>query len=74
MRGIVINTSILAVLGVGMTFVIITGGIDLSVGSVLVFSGVVADKAMAGDGRSGLGRVLRRPARRARAAAWRGES
>jgi ribose transport system permease protein len=46
-RGIVQNTAILAVLGVGMTFVIITGGIDLSVGSVLVFSGVVADKAMA---------------------------
>jgi ribose transport system permease protein len=44
------NTSILAVLGVGMTFVIITGGIDLSVGSVLVFSGVVADKAMAAVG------------------------
>jgi ribose transport system permease protein len=42
-RGIVINTAILAVLAVGMTFVIITGGIDLSVGSVLVFSGVVAD-------------------------------
>ena len=49
-RGIVQNTSILAVLGVGMTFVIITGGIDLSVGSVLVFSGVVADKAMAAVG------------------------
>ena len=42
-RGIVQNTAILAVLGVGMTFVIITGGIDLSIGSVLVFSGVVAD-------------------------------
>ena len=28
-RGIVQDTSILAVLGVGMTFVIITGGIDL---------------------------------------------
>ena len=49
-RGIVQNTAILAVLGVGMTFVIITGGIDLSVGSVLVFSGVVADKAMAAVG------------------------
>jgi ribose transport system permease protein len=49
-RGIVQDTSILAVLGVGMTFVIITGGIDLSVGSVLVFSGVVADKAMANVG------------------------
>jgi ribose transport system permease protein len=49
-RGIVQNTAILAVLGVGMTFVIITGGIDLSVGSVLVFSAVVSDKAMANVG------------------------
>ena len=54
-RGIVQNTSILAVLGVGMTFVIITGGIDLSVGSVLIFSGVVADKAMAAMGGQGWG-------------------
>jgi ribose transport system permease protein len=58
-RGIVQDTSILAVLGVGMTFVIITGGIDLSVGSVLVFSGVVADKAMAGvGGAQGWGSAL----------------
>jgi ribose transport system permease protein len=57
-RGIVINTAILAVLGVGMTFVIITGGIDLSVGSVLVFSGVVADKAMAGLGGQGWGTAI----------------
>src|SRR5256885_7306570 len=49
-RGIVQNTAILAVLAVGMTFVIITGGIDLSIGSVLVFSGVVADKMMANVG------------------------
>jgi ribose transport system permease protein len=42
------DASILLVLGVGMTFVIITAGIDLSVGSVLVFSGVVAAKAMEG--------------------------
>jgi ribose transport system permease protein len=54
-RGIVQNTAILAVLAVGMTFVIITGGIDLSVGSVLVFSGVVADKAMAAMGGQGWG-------------------
>ena len=44
-RGIVQNTAILAV-WVSATCVIVTG-IDLSVGSVLVFSGVVADKAMA---------------------------
>ncbi|WP_328294152.1 ABC transporter permease [Kineococcus sp. NBC_00420] len=54
-RSIVINTSILAVLGVGMTFVIITGGIDLSVGSVLVFSGVVASKVMVAAGGQGWG-------------------
>jgi ribose transport system permease protein len=57
-RGIVVNTSILAVLGVGMTFVIITGGIDLSIGSVLVFSGVVADKVMASMGEQGWGTAL----------------
>lgn len=58
LRGIVQNTSIYAVLGVGMTFVIITGGIDLSIGSVLVFSGVVADKVMAAQGGQGWGTVL----------------
>jgi ribose transport system permease protein len=41
-----------------MTFVIITGGIDLSVGSVLVFSGVVADKAMAAMGGQGWGAAI----------------
>jgi ribose transport system permease protein len=52
-RQIVQNASILAILGVGMTFVIITSGIDLSIGSVMVFSGVIAAKlmiAMGGDG------------------------
>jgi ribose transport system permease protein len=47
------NIAVWAVLGVGMTFVIITSGIDLSIGSVLVFSSVVAAKVMdriGGDG------------------------
>jgi ribose transport system permease protein len=47
------NIAVWAVLGVGMTFVIITSGIDLSIGSVLVFSSVVAAKVMqavSGDG------------------------
>ncbi len=35
------QTSINAVLAVGMTFVILTGGIDLSVGSIFAFSGAV---------------------------------
>lgn len=45
-RNIAVSVSILAVLGVGTTFIIITGGIDLSMGSILVFSGVVASMAM----------------------------
>ena len=45
-RNILQNTAIFAVLGVGATFVIITAGIDLSIGSVLVFSSVVSAQAM----------------------------
>lgn len=52
------NASILAVLGVGMTFVIVTAGIDLSIGSVMVFSGVVAAKAMLAIGGEGWGTAL----------------
>ncbi len=36
------QTSINGLLSIGMTFVILTGGIDLSVGSMLAFGGVVA--------------------------------
>ncbi|MGW4396804.1 ABC transporter permease [Amycolatopsis nivea] len=43
---LLIETSVLLVLSVGMTFVIITSGIDLSVGSVLIFAGMVAGKIM----------------------------
>jgi ribose transport system permease protein len=49
------NASILAILGVGMTFVIVTSGIDLSIGSVMVFSGVVAAKVMVAVGGDGWG-------------------
>jgi ribose transport system permease protein len=45
-RNIATNASVLMVVAVGMTFVIITAGIDLSVGAVLVFAGVVSGKAM----------------------------
>ena len=57
-RQIAVNASILAVLGVGMTFVIITAGIDLSIGSVMVFSGVVAAKTMLAVGGDGWGTAL----------------
>jgi ribose transport system permease protein len=53
MTNIAQNVSIWAVLAVGMTFVIITSGIDLSVGSVLVVSSVVAAKTMEAMGGQG---------------------
>lgn len=49
------NIAVWAVLGVGMTFVIITSGIDLSIGSVLVFSSVVAAEVMQAVGGDGWG-------------------
>ena len=44
------NASVLLVLAVGSTFVILTGGIDLSINGVLVFSGVAAAMAMVAVG------------------------
>jgi ribose transport system permease protein len=42
------QTSINAIVAVGMTFVIISGGIDLSVGSVLAVSGIALASALEG--------------------------
>ncbi|MGL6119594.1 MAG: ABC transporter permease, partial [Fusobacteriaceae bacterium] len=36
-----LQTSVIGIISLGMTYVIITGGIDLSVGSILAFSGIV---------------------------------
>lgn len=52
-RNIATDASVLLILGVGMTFVIITAGIDLSVGSVLVFASVVAARTMIAIGGDG---------------------
>lgn len=41
LRNLVRQTSIIGIVALGMTYVIISGGIDLSVGSVLAFSGIV---------------------------------
>ena len=41
LRNVILQASVNAVLAVGLTFVIITAGIDLSVGSVLAFSGMI---------------------------------
>ena len=45
-RNIFLDASVLLVLATGMTYVMIAGGFDLSIGSVLVFAGVAAAKAM----------------------------
>ena len=45
---IVEQTSINAIVAVGMTFVILSGGIDLSVGSIVALSGVVLGTALQG--------------------------
>lgn len=58
LRNVAVDASILLVLAVGQTFVIITAGIDLSVGSVLVFSGVVAAKLMENVGGDNVGVIL----------------
>jgi ribose transport system permease protein len=57
-RNVATDAAVLLVLAVGMTFVIITAGIDLSVGAVLVFSGVVAARLMNSVGGDGWGTIL----------------
>jgi ribose transport system permease protein len=52
------DASILLVLAVGSTFVILTGGIDLSINGVLVFSGVAAAMAMVAVGGDNLAAML----------------
>jgi len=53
-RTVATNAAVLMVIAVGMTFVIVTGGIDLSVGAVLVFSGVIAARVMRAGSASSL--------------------
>jgi ribose transport system permease protein len=57
-RNVATDAAVLLVLAVGMTFVIITAGIDLSVGAVLVFSGVVAARLMNAVGGNSWGTIL----------------
>ncbi|MCD6309673.1 MAG: substrate-binding domain-containing protein, partial [Candidatus Eremiobacteraeota bacterium] len=46
LRNVILQASINAVLAVGLTFVILTAGIDLSVGSILAFAGIVLGHAL----------------------------
>jgi ribose transport system permease protein len=57
-RNIATDAAVLLVLATGMTYVIITAGIDLSVGAVLVFSGVVSAKAMSAVGGDNWGVIF----------------
>jgi ribose transport system permease protein len=57
-RNISIDAAVLLVLAVGATYVIITAGIDLSVGAVLVFSGVIAARLMNSVGGDNWGVIL----------------
>ena len=50
------QASIIGVMSVGVTFVILSGGIDLSVGSVLAVSGMIAAGAL--DGGAGTGTAV----------------
>ncbi|HEY6852754.1 MAG TPA: hypothetical protein VI139_00800, partial [Gemmatimonadales bacterium] len=47
---ILLHVSVNGILALGLTFVIVTGGIDLSVGSVVGLAGVLAAAALTGSG------------------------
>lgn len=60
-KSIAISGSQLVILGAGVTFLLVAAGIDLSIGSMVTFAGVVAANVMAGptadlvgDARTGL--------------------
>jgi len=55
---VMVQISVVGIAAVGGTFVIITSGIDLSVGSNVALSGMVAAYAMKSDGASGMVGIL----------------
>ncbi len=52
-RNLVVDTSVFLVMATGMTFVMVAAGLDLSIGSVLVFGGICASKTMSWVGGQG---------------------
>jgi ribose transport system permease protein len=54
-KNLVVDTSIFLVMAVGMTYVMVAAGFDLSIGSVLVFAGICAVKTMNWVGGQGYG-------------------
>lgn len=57
-RNIALDSSILLILAVGTTFLMASGGFDLSNGSVLVFAGVIGVKVMESAGGTSVGTIL----------------
>lgn len=50
LRDVAVSASVNAIIGIGLTFVIITGGIDLSVGAIASFVGIVSANFMVNGG------------------------
>ncbi|KQM59589.1 MULTISPECIES: ABC transporter permease [unclassified Agreia] len=50
LRDVAVSASVNAIIGIGLTFVIITGGIDLSVGAIASFVGIVSATLMVNGG------------------------
>src|SRR4051812_6376719 len=63
LTNILVQSSIMAVIAMGMTFVIVGGGFDLSVGSTAALSGCIAAMVMleAGIAAGGVGGVAAGP-------------
>jgi ribose transport system permease protein len=58
LRNLLTDMAVLLVMAVGVTFVLVAAGFDISIGSVLVFAGVCAAKVMESTGGQGPGTVL----------------
>ena len=58
LRNLLTDMAVLLVMAVGVTFVLVAAGFDISIGSVLVFAGVCAAKVMESTGGQGAGTVL----------------
>lgn len=50
LRDVAVSASVNAIIGIGLTFVIITGGIDLAVGAMASFVGIVSASLMVNGG------------------------
>ncbi|MEZ5395887.1 MAG: hypothetical protein R2724_24170 [Bryobacterales bacterium] len=50
LSSVVRQTAVINIMALGMTLVIVSGGIDLSVGAILAFAGVVGSMAMVSTG------------------------